>query len=169
MIRKSIILPRRSAVKKNEVKRIFTIAIAWTVIDFLIFIIRSATDNYTPKYESTAAGAAKTILLRELNVFIFSLIIGYFLVGILKYFLRNRSLWLNLVTKTLLLVIIAIAMNFFIYFTYSLLIEQRPVAEAFTRFVESTFRQKWLGYQTLEHCHQQLRWQQLFIWWISMD
>ncbi len=144
MIRKSIILPRSSAVKKNDVKRIFTIAISWTVIDFLIFIIRSATDTYTPKYESTVAGAAKTILLRELNVFIFSLIIGYFLISVLKYFLRNRSLWLNLVTKTLLLVIVAIAMNFFIYFTYSLLIEQRPVAEAFNRFIESTFRQQWL-------------------------
>ena len=144
MIRKSIILPRSSAVKKNEVKRIFIIAIAWTVIDFLIFIIRSATDAYTPKYESTAAGTAKTILLRELNIFIFSLIIGYFLVSVLKYFLRNRSPWLNLATKTLLLVVVAIAMNFFIYFTYSLLIEQRPVAETFNRFIESTFRQQWL-------------------------
>ena len=144
MTRKSIILPRRSAVKKNDVKRIFTIAVAWTVIDFFIFIIRSATDTYTPKYESTVAGAAKTILLRELNVFIFSLIIGYFLISVLKYFLRNRSLWLNLITKTLLLAVIAIAMNFFIHFTYSLLIEQWPVAEAFNRFIESTFREKWL-------------------------
>jgi adenylate cyclase len=139
-----IILPRRSAVKKRELKLILTIAIAWTVIDFLIFIVRFSTDNYTSKYESTNTGALKTIVLRELNVFIFSLIIGYFLIAILKNFLHNKPPWLNLVIKTLLLVVVAIVMNFFIYFTYSLLIEQRPVAEAFTRFIENTFRENWL-------------------------
>ena len=140
----SIILPKRSAVKKNEVRQILIIAISWTVIDFLIFIIRFATETYTPKYESTNSGAAKTILLRELNVFIFSLIIGYFLISVFKNFLRNSSPGFNLVIKTLLLVVVAIAMNFFIYFTYSLLIEQRPIAEAFSKFVENTFRKKWL-------------------------
>lgn len=139
-----IVLPKRSAVKKNEIKRIFIIAISWTIIDFLIFIIRFATQTYTPKYEETDAGAAKTILLRELNVFIFSLIIGYFLILVLKNVLRNRSPGVNLIIKTLLLVVIAIAMNFFIYFTYSLLIEHKPLVEAFHKFVENTFRRKWL-------------------------
>lgn len=140
----NIVLPRRSAVKKNEVKLILVIAISWTIIDFLIFIIRFATETYTPKYESTNAGAAKTILLRELNVFIFSLIIGYFLISVLRNFLRYTSPWLNLLIKTLLLVTVAIVMNFFIYFTYSLLIEQQPLSDAFTKFIENTFRRKWL-------------------------
>lgn len=139
-----IILPRRSAVKKRELKLILTIAIAWTVIDFLIFIVRFSTNTYTSKYETTDTGALKTILLRELNVFIFSLIIGYFLIAILKNFLHNKPPWLNLAIKTLLLVVVAIVMNFFIYFTYSLLIEQRPVSEAFTKFIENTFRENWL-------------------------
>ena len=51
---------------------------------------------------------------------------------------------MNLIIKTLLLVTVAIAMNFFICFTYSLLIEQQPVAAAFNKFIENTFRQKWL-------------------------
>ncbi len=140
----NIVLPRRSAVKKRDLKLILIIALSWTVIDFLIFIIRLATETYTPKYESTTSGAAKTILLRELNVFIFSLIIGYFLISVFKNFLRNKSPWVNLVVKTVLLVTVAIVMNFFIYFTYSLLIEQQPVSAAFHKFVENTFRQKWL-------------------------
>ncbi|MEQ1675273.1 MAG: adenylate/guanylate cyclase domain-containing protein [Chitinophagaceae bacterium] len=144
MMLTEIVLPKRSAVKKNEVKLILVIAASWTVIDFLIFIIRFATETYTPKYESTNAGAFKTILLRELNVFIFSLIIGYFLIFVLRNFLRNTSPWLNLLVKTLLLVTVAIVMNFFIYFTYSLLIEQQPVGNAFNKFVENTFRRKWL-------------------------
>jgi adenylate cyclase len=139
-----IVLPRRSAVKKNELKRILTIAVAWTIIDFLIFITRLATETYTPKYQSTNAGSLKTILLRELNVFVFSFIIGYFLIIVLKNFLNNKSPWVNLVIKTLLLVVVAIAMNFFIYFTYSLLIEHEPVSGAFNKFVENTFRRKWL-------------------------
>lgn len=139
-----IILPRRSAVKKKALTLILTIAVSWTIIDFLIFIIRLATKTYTPKYGTTNALAIKTILLRELNVFIFSLIIGYFLISVLRNFLRNKPPWLNLSIKTLLLVVVAIAMNFFIYFTYSLLIEQQPVAEAFNKFIENTFRSNWL-------------------------
>ena len=137
-------LPQRSAVKKNELKRILAIAIAWTIIDFLIFIIRLGTETYTPKYETTNAGSFKAILLRELNVFIFSFIIGYFLIIVLRNFLRNKSPGINLVIKTLLLIVIAIAMNFFIYFTYSLVLEHEPVAKAFNKFIENTFRRKWL-------------------------
>lgn len=137
-------LPRRSAVKKNELRLILIIAISWTIIDLLIFVFRIATETYTPKYESTNAGSFKAILLRELNVFIFSLIIGYFLVSVFRNFLRYKSPWVNLVIKTLLLVTVSIFMNFFIYFTYSLLIEQQPVAVAFHKFVENTFERKWL-------------------------
>jgi adenylate cyclase len=139
-----IILPKRSVLKKRAFKLILTIAVSWTIIDFIIFIIRFATDTYTPKYENTNAGSIKTILLRELNVFIFSLIIGYFLISVLRNFLRYIPLWLNLSVKTLLLVVVAIAMNFFIYFTYSLLIEQQPVVEAFNKFIVNTFSSKWL-------------------------
>ena len=139
-----IILPKRSAVKKKALKLILTIAVSWTIIDFIIFIIRFATATYTPKYQTTNAGALKTILLRELNVFIFSLILGYFLISVLRNFLRNIPPWLNLSVKTLLLIVVAIAMNFFIYFTYSLLIDQQPVADAFNKFIVNTFSSTWL-------------------------
>jgi adenylate cyclase len=139
-----IVLPKRSAVKKHELRLILAIAVSWTIIDFLIFIFRIVTDNYTPKYESTDAGSARAILLRELNVFVFSLIIGYFLVSVFRNFMRYLSPGLNLLFKTILLVAVAIAMNFFIYFTYSLLIHGEPAAVAFHKFVENTFREKWL-------------------------
>ena len=139
-----IVLPRRSAVKKHEVRLIFAIALAWTVIDFMVFLFKLSTETYTPKYESTTSGATKTILLRELNVFIFSLIIGYFLVTVLRNFLVNTSPWLNLLFKTFLLMGVGILMNFFIYFTYSAVIEQRPLDDTFHRFVEYTFGRRWI-------------------------
>jgi adenylate cyclase len=139
-----IVLPKRSAVKKHELKLILGIAVSWTIIDLLIFLFRIVTDNYTPKYESTDAGSPRAIFLRELNVFIFSLIIGYFLVSLLRNFKRNLSPGVNLLLKTVLLVAVAIAMNFFIYFTYSLLIKGAAPAAAFQKFVENTFQEKWL-------------------------
>jgi len=139
-----IVLPKRSAVKKNELKVILAVAVSWTIIDLLVFIFRRVTYTYTPKYESTNAGSVKAILLRELNVFIFSLIIGYFLISVLRNFLRNTSPWKNLSIKTLLLIVVAIAMNFFIYFTYSLVIDGKAVAVAFNKFIENTFARKWL-------------------------
>ena len=144
MKKNEIILPRRSVVKKKALKLILIIAVSWTVIDFLVFIIRVASNTFTPKYYATNVRAINTILLRELNVFIFSLIIGYFLISVLRNFLRYIPPWLNLSIKTLLLVVVAIAMNFFIYFTYSLLIDQQPAADAFNKFVVNTFSSKWL-------------------------
>ena len=140
----NIVLPKRSAVKKNELKLILASAVSWTLIDFFIFAFRIATQTYSPKYETTSSGSVRAILLRELNVFIFSLIIGYFLVSLLKNVFRDRSPWKNLFLKTLLLVVVAIAMNFFIYFTYSLIIAHQDIAAAFHRFVENTFGRKWL-------------------------
>ncbi len=139
-----IVLPKRSAVRKRDLRIVLVIAVSWTIIDFLVFIFRLSVSQYTPKYESTNVGAAKTIILRELNVFVFSIIIGYFLISILKNFLRQLSPGWNLLIKTLLLVTVAIVMNFFIYYTYSLLIEQQASTDAFHKFVENTFRRKWL-------------------------
>ncbi len=139
-----IVLPKRSAVKKHELRLILGIAVSWTIIDLVIFVFRIITDNYTPKYESTDAGSVRAIILRELNVFIFSLIIGYFLVALLRNFKRNLSPGVNLLLKTVLLMAVAIAMNFFIYFTYSLLIKGAGPSAAFQKFVENTFQKQWL-------------------------
>jgi adenylate cyclase len=140
----TIILPRRSAVKKHDVRLIFTIAISWTIVDFILFLIRLTTDTFTPKYASTNTGTVKAILLRELNVFIISLIMGYFLVSVFKNFLRHISPGLNLFLKTLLLLTVITFMNFFIYFTFGLAFGHQSASEAFTKFLENTFRKQWL-------------------------
>jgi len=144
MKKNHIILPRRSAVKKHELKLIVAIAISWTIVDFILFLIRLTTDTFTPKYATTNIGGVKAILLRELNVFIISLIMGYFLVSVFRNFLRHISAGLNLFLKTLLLLMVAIFMNFFIYFTFGMAIEHQSASEAFTKFLENTFRQQWL-------------------------
>lgn len=139
-----LILPRDSVVKKQEIRIILAIAISWTVIDFLLFLVRLGTGMVPEKYEDPAINNTKIILLRELNVFLVSLFVGYFLVSVMRNFLRNSSLWFNLLTKTMILLIVALIMNFFILASYSMLIEGRTLRQSVDYFFYNTFQTTWL-------------------------
>lgn len=137
-------LKRPSAVKKYEIKLIFYIALVWTIVDFIHFLYRRVTDALPAKYSSQDIQLVKEIVLRELNVFVISLIIGYFLVTVLKNYLRNSSLWYNLFIKTLILIIFSFVMNFFIYVTYEWLIGGKKLGVALEKFSYNMFYTKWL-------------------------
>jgi adenylate cyclase len=138
-----LILPRGSAVKKQELKLVLVIAISWTMVDFVLFFLRYATGVFPLKYTSSDPTNVKTILLRELNVFVLSLIIGYFLVTLLRNFLHNTSLWFNLLVKTIILLLVAIIMSFFVYFTYAILIAHESIPAITHKFLNNTFRKEW--------------------------
>jgi adenylate cyclase len=121
-----------------------TIAICWTIFDFLFFLQRLFSGVLPPKYSSPDINIVKEILLRELNVLLVSFVIGYFMVSVLRNYLRNSSLWYNLLMKTFILVFAAFIMNFFIYFTYELLIAGRPVDKAIDKFLHNMFYTRWL-------------------------
>lgn len=130
--------------KKYEVKLIFTIALSWTVVDFILFNLRGVLGNLPEKYSSPDINLGREIILRELNVFLLSLLIGYLLVSALSNFLQNSSLWFNLFIKTSILVLAAFFMNLFIYFTYEWLINGKTAANAFQGFVHNMFQTQWL-------------------------
>ncbi len=133
-----------SASKKHEIKVVFTIAAAWTIFDFVHFLYRRATDGLSSKYFEPDTNFFKEVALREFNVFLISLIIGYFLVSLLRNYLRNSSLWYNLFIKTLILVLAAFVMNFFIYVTYEWVIAKHTLGEALDKFAYNMFHTKWL-------------------------
>src|SRR6185295_14634019 len=124
---------------KHELKTILTIAISWTLVDFILFEYRKAAGVLGEKYYSPNTNLTKEIILREMNVFIFSLIIGYFLVSVITAYLRNRSLWFNLFIKTLILVSFAFGMNFFIYVSYEWLIHGFTLGHALNKFIHNMF------------------------------
>ena len=140
----TFIKAKTSAIKRHELKLILVIAVAWTVVDFFHFLYRRFTDALPAKYSSPQVNLIKEVLLREVNVFIISLIIGYFLVSVLKNYLRNSSLWYNLFIKTLILVLAAFAMNFFIYITYEWLVAGRKLTLALQKFSYNMFYTNWL-------------------------
>lgn len=139
-----IIRTKVSAIRRHEFKLIFYIAIAWTIVDFLHFLYRRVTDVLPAKYSSPGVNFFKEVLLREVNVFLISMLIGYFLVSVLKNYLRNSSLWYNLFIKTLILVLAAFAMNFFIYLTYEWLIAGKSLSTSWEKFSYNMFYTKWL-------------------------
>lgn len=134
----------RSAAKRYEVKIILVIAIAWTITDFLVFLQRHLANLLPKKYSTPGINLPKEILLREINVFLISLIIGYILVKVLSNYFRNSSLWYALFIKTLILVLAAFIMNFCIYFTYEWLIAGKSPGVAVDGFLYNMFQTKWL-------------------------
>ena len=139
-----LILPRGSVVKKYELRIIVIIAISWTLIDLALFYLRMASNVLPVKYSDPETNSFEAIVLREINVLILSLIIGFILVTILRRFLHNSSLWINLVVKTMILVLVAMIMNLFIYGTYLVLIRDMSISGAIERFWQNTFRPEWL-------------------------
>lgn len=137
-------LPSLSVVKKHELKTILSIAVSWTVVDFILFEYRRAAGLLAQKYYSPSTNLTKEILVREINVFLISMIIGYFLVSVIKVYLRNSSLWFNLFIKTMILILFAFGMNFFIYVTYEWLINGYSFNHALGKFIHNMFYTKWL-------------------------
>ena len=138
------ILSGVSPIKRHERKQIVTIALSWTIIDFLFFLWRKATGSLSEKYYAPDLNFAKEVGLRELNVFIISLLIGYFLIAVLRNYLRDSSLWYNLLMKTLLLVVAAVIMNFFIYVTYEWLMGGYSLPGAVKKFGYNLTHNSWL-------------------------
>jgi adenylate cyclase len=123
---------------------ILIIAVSWTIVDFILFLLRYATSNLPSKYTDPENNVVKEVALRELNVFIISFIIGYFMVSTLRNFLRDASLWKNMLIKTLVLVGFSFFMNFFIYVTYEWLLGGHPISEALDKFIYNMFHTTWL-------------------------
>jgi adenylate cyclase len=131
-------------IRRYQTKTVLLIAVCWTVLDFLIFLQRKVTGVLPAKYYSPQYNISKEIFVRELNVFLISLIIGYFIASVFKNYLRNSSLWYNMFMKTLLLIVASFIMNFFIYVTYESLVVGQPFSTSVDRFVHNMFYTKWL-------------------------
>src|ERR1043165_5549039 len=104
-----------SAIRQYRVRMILSIALSWTVIDMFFSIFRIFTS--TPN--KTALFPNKTIvtvLLREVNILF----------------------------KTLILLIAALALNFLIHITYVMLIDKKSLAAALNSFYTHTFQGTWL-------------------------
>ena len=110
------------------------IAAFWTIADFFVFLVQMSSNTFQFKYDDITAHTYKTILLREANVLIVSLLIGFLLVSVLPRFFRHASPAVNLIAKTLILIIAGLIMSFLIYMTYEMIIGHRTFIASIKRF-----------------------------------
>jgi len=139
-----LIVPSGSIVNKRKLPIILIIAISWTLADFIIFLIKLSSDSFSFKYEEQDSITFKAIILREVNVFLVSLVIGFLLVSVLKRFLRHTSPWFHFLIKTMILIMAGLIMSFFIYITYEVIIGHRTFSESIQRFLKNTFQAGWI-------------------------
>lgn len=129
---------------KRKLPIILIIAVCWTIADFFVFLVQISTNSFTFKYEEPGANTFKAIILRELNVLLVSLLIGFLLVSVLKRFFRHATPVINLVLKTLILIVAGLVMSFLIYMTYELIIGHRTFNDSLHRFLNNTFKTGWI-------------------------
>ena len=123
---------------------ILIVAVSWTIIDSLFYILRLTEQPIPTKYALFQKHTTQTVLLREVNVFFLSMLMAYFLVFRMKNFFRKTSLWINMIFKAMILIAAALLINFFIHFTYATLIAKQKPSFAAESFYRNTFETPWL-------------------------
>lgn len=100
-------VPKLSELRKYRYKVVLFVAVFWTIVDLLAVTLSNKTNAITQPSQ---------FLIREIIVFLMSLVMGYLLVFTLKRLFRNKLLWVSLLFKSTLLVGAAFLMNLLLYF-----------------------------------------------------
>jgi adenylate cyclase len=128
---------------------IVSIAVAWTIIDAAFFVFRmfvSTPDEHILFPQKTIV----TVLLRELNVFFISLCMAYAIVSLFRNLFRNASAFWNILIKTVILIIAALAINFLVHVSYVTLIDKKDLSYGIADFFTNTLTGRWLFEKTPE-------------------
>ena len=124
-----------SNVDKYRLKSTIYIAIFWTITDYIVVLLRDQSDKLYP---------TRSIVVRELLIFLVSLIMGYLFVYKLKKLLRHYPLWLNFTLKSMILLGSAFIINFIIHYTQSVLFENMSSHAAILDIMAYALHKDWL-------------------------
>ena len=128
-----------TVINKYRYKLIIFIAVTWTLLDTIYTYTRFKLLNIQSRFYFFEYREGEAILLREISVFIVSIIMGYVLVFNFKRNSRNLPLWFNFLAKTFVLIGLALVMNFLIHMSYSIFISQLSPGRAINDFVQDAF------------------------------
>ena len=124
-----------SSVGKYRMRTILYIAGFWTLIDIVVTLLLNDGHSRSP---------FKSLLLRELAVFIMSCIMGYLFVFPLKTILRNKSPFINFTIKSIILLIAALLMNSLVHFVDTVFVAGQGTRQAFRFFLDEFTQTRWL-------------------------
>lgn len=122
-----------SHLNKLRFKTVFYIAIFWTVVDFVIVLLR--TEEQTRR---------SSLVFRECLMFCVSLAMAYIFVYKLRKMSRRYPLWLNFLFKSLILLGSAFIITFIIQFANSVLILELDAGKAFGVIEAYALYKNWL-------------------------
>ncbi|KAA9040654.1 adenylate/guanylate cyclase domain-containing protein [Ginsengibacter hankyongi] len=122
-----------SNLNKIRLRTVIYIALFWTAIDFVIVLLRQDAQVHT-----------KSLWLREIVMFIVSLIMGYIFVYRLRKILRHFPLWLNFLAKSFILIGSAFILTFIIQFTETYFFQNLNASKAFQEIRSYVLYKNWL-------------------------
>ena len=122
-----------SNVNKFRLKTVVSIAFFWTVIDFVIVLLRQDNQVHT-----------KSIWFREGLMFSVSLIMGYLFVYRLRKIFRNYPLWLNFFIKSIILLGSALIITFIIQISNAYFFQKLNLSEAYHEILSYVLYKNWL-------------------------
>ncbi len=124
------IFSKISMVRKYRFRTVLFIALFWTLTDTIIV----AFFNVLP-----ARAEFASVLLREVILFLMSMIMGYLLVTVLRRIFRNFYLWVGFLVKSLILIVAAFFINMLLYAVNSISLLGLPLNESFHQFYWEIF------------------------------
>ncbi len=119
-----------SGVNKYRLRTMLVIAIFWTLIDLMVSVVMRWNEVSLNPY---------SLLLRGIVIFIMSLGMGYLFLFSLRQILRRYPMWLNFLLKALLIVMLALVMNFFVHLLEYLLIDKLSFNDALNSLFQQVF------------------------------
>ncbi len=125
-----------SNITKYRVRSVLFIAFFWTLTDWVTVLLRNV--------EIEKVNREHSLWMREILMFLLSLIMGYLFVIKLKKLLRNYPLWLNFVLKSVILLGSALVISFLIQFVSFTLVSGQSPLTAVNTILEYALHKNWL-------------------------
>ena len=125
-----------SNITKFRIRSVLFIALLWTFVDWVTVLLRNQEIERVDREHS--------LWMRELLMFVLSMIMSYLFVYRLKKLLRNYPLWANFILKSLILLGSALIISFFIQFVSFTLVSGLSADAASDKILAYALHKSWL-------------------------
>jgi len=125
-----------SNITKYRIRSVLFIAFFWTVTDWISVLLRN--QGAEPVYR------VHSLWMREILMFVLSIIMGYLFVYKMRKFLRHYPLWLNFILKSIILLASALVISFLIQFVSFVLVSGQTPGLALHNILVYALHKDWL-------------------------
>lgn len=122
-------------VRQLRLKSLLYISVFWTLTDYVVLLFRAQTNSLHP---------IKSMAVREVIIFLLSIVMGYMFVFKLRRVFQHYPLWINFIFKSSILLFSAILINYLIHFGTSLFVNHLTPLAAWKEILRSAFYKDWL-------------------------